>query len=304
MFPRREVDFLLKTLERLISEAFRLLGAPGKETSPRRSQRKERTDDALRECAPAFTNLWLAGRLRRNRAPRPEMVNFDGEAIVMAEVRFPLDPARRGQVQEALDRAPDLERNQGGEISWTWIGTGPSALPKAGRRSGRGLGFGSFARTDPDRPILGAVLMEEKYLLLSVNSQERMQRGCERLKTLLGKMVGAGLTTITPLAQALAERGSSPAGKRPAESLPPQVAREALHRFLDDFYRKWMSQKIPALGGKSPLQAARGKGSRGDLVELLKGLEHNEARRAMSEGRAPYDVTWIWEELGVLDLRR
>jgi hypothetical protein len=56
-------------------------------------------DDAiLSEATPLFTQTWLTTMLRRALGqPMPELSNFDGEALVLSEARFPVaDPANVG----------------------------------------------------------------------------------------------------------------------------------------------------------------------------------------------------------------
>src|SRR4051794_18674968 len=71
-----------------------------REGVPREAAEAPPVDEAvLAEAAPLITGTWLAGALEQARgAPLPELVNFDGEQLVLCEVRFPLaDPARAGR---------------------------------------------------------------------------------------------------------------------------------------------------------------------------------------------------------------
>jgi hypothetical protein len=40
------------------------------------------------------------------------------------------------------------------------------------------------------------------------------------------------------------------------------------------------------------------------VIGWLKYLENGEGRRAHREGTPPYDFSWMWRELGVLEERR
>jgi hypothetical protein len=76
-----------------------------------------------------------------------------------------------------------------------------------------------------------------------------------------------------------------------------------MKRFLDDHYRKWLDDKLPMLGGKTPREAARDFDGRERLVAVLKDLENLEARRKRDTGFG-YDTLWLWRELGIEHLRR
>lgn len=53
------------------------------------------------------------------------------------------------------------------------------------------------------------------------------------------------------------------------------------------------------LGNKTPRACTRSKQGRARLVNWLKDLENGELRQAAASGAAPYDIGWMWRELGV-----
>lgn len=99
----------------------------------------------------------------------------------------------------------------------------------------------------------------------------------------------------------MAEERDAPAQSRRA--VPKYVEREVMKRFLDDHYRKWLDDKLPTLGGRSPREAARDFDGREELVAVLKDLENLEARRRKDTGFG-YDARWPWRDLGIEHLRR
>jgi len=58
------------------------------------------------------------------------------------------------------------------------------------------------------------------------------------------------------------------------------------------------------LGNVSPRKAAKTKKGREKLVGWLKLLENGAAREKADSTMARYDVSWMWEELGIADLRQ
>jgi len=85
----------------------------------------------------------------------------------------------------------------------------------------------------------------------------------------------------------------------PASSdIPPDVAAEITAQFYDEHYRKWLDMPLPALRGRTPREAASVPTARTKLVSLLKAME-NTSERERREGRAAYDFTWMWGELGL-----
>jgi hypothetical protein len=68
--------------------------------------------------------------------------------------------------------------------------------------------------------------------------------------------------------------------------------------YLDDRWRRWLSEPVPALGGRTPERAARLASQRDKVIGLLKEFENAEARHPALRSQ-PYDFTWLWRELGI-----
>ena len=71
----------------------------------------------LSEATPLLAQTWLATMLHRalGRA-MPEISNFDGEALVLSETRFPVaDPATLGEIEACLDGLSDSRATRRGD---------------------------------------------------------------------------------------------------------------------------------------------------------------------------------------------
>ena len=259
----------------------------------------------LGEAAPLITGTWLAGALEQVRGgPLPELVNFDGEELVLCEVRFPLaDPARAGEAATCLDRLPDLHRDEPGEPAWTWTATAKAARGKARTAGRKALKLGTLDAEGG--PVLGSVRLEGDAVALAANSVERAERGREMLRGALGALVRAPLTSVQTPEQMLAERSAEGGDAGVAEPpLPPEEAEAVMREVMDQHYRGVLDEPVTMLDGKSPRQAARSKTGRRKVAEWLKYLENQTAHHAGAAGMPAYDFGWMWEELKVADLRR
>ena len=58
------------------------------------------------------------------------------------------------------------------------------------------------------------------------------------------------------------------------------------------------------LGNRTPFEAAKTAKGREKLVDWLKLLENHSAKQPTGHPMADYDFAWVWEKLGVSDLRR
>lgn len=85
----------------------------------------------------------------------------------------------------------------------------------------------------------------------------------------------------------------------PEPQLPPDLEAQILAEHFDRHYRQTLSDRIPALGDRTPRQAARSNAGRGQLVKWLKYMENTEAHRARCQAQSAYDFSWIWDELGI-----
>ena len=126
-----------------------------------------------------------------------------------------------------------------------------------------------------------------------------------KLAGLLDGLIGQPLTSMQTLEQAMADsrakRGEEDVAVKP---VPPEIAGPLLQQFMDDHYRKCLNQPIGILDGKTPRQAVRSNKGREQVVAWLKYLENGAARRARNDPAAAYDFSWMWQALGIADLRK
>ncbi len=102
--------------------------------------------------------------------------------------------------------------------------------------------------------------------------------------------------------EALLDKDSSrpaPAAQKNTSEIPPELQQEIIFQYMTEHYTNWLTMSLPALNGKTPLQAAKLKTYRPKLVELLKCIEQGEARRAKDSGIPAFDIGFLWERLGL-----
>ncbi|WP_437692883.1 SEC-C metal-binding domain-containing protein [Sorangium sp. So ce176] len=225
----------------------------------------------LREArVPMFFDAWIGPGL-------PQLVNHDGDPMIVTHVHFDVIDERR--LVAALDGARDLSRD-GGEQVWSWVG-------KAAQRSG---------------PVCRAFLrIFQGRLEIQTNSRERGEAAKALVERLAGAAVTYRLTEHQDVEQALLAHPRGDAGGTPAAA--PEALRQAAVQMLQQHYEKWLDEAVPALDGLTPRAAASVDDLRPRVAELIEGLERLY-ERALAEGSAAFDPTWMWEELGIEDLAR
>jgi hypothetical protein len=150
--------------------------------------------------------------------------------------------------------------------------------------------------------VLGGLELEDKALVLSVNSRARSDRARALLSKTLGSLVGQPLVKMQSVEQLMASQNST---TPPMPDMPEEERRAIIHDSLDRHYRNLLDQPIPMLGNKSPRAAVRTAKGRVKVVDWLKTLENHAAESAGRNGEiANYSFGWLWAELGVAELRR
>ena len=156
----------------------------------------------------------------------------------------------------------------------------------------------------PDGSILLATVeLEGDSLRVETNSRQRAGRA----RALLDPVIGPFVAEPVVEAKTVEEMMDSPAAKGELPQLPgvsPEEERKFVHESLDRHYRAVLDQPVPALGDVSPRDSAKTTDGRERLVGWLKGLENANAQLESDPAIASYDVSWLWEELGVSDQRR
>ncbi len=239
--------------------------------------------DFFKLAGPLFHHFWLEWVALR---PRPTLLTAEGDRWVFARAIFDVrDPEA---LAAALARHPDLVPE--GEGGYTW--TEPA--------------------TDFRRGV-GRFVLEGGRLVLETQSPQRVERGRRFLESLAGAAVrfrvaeyedaDRALDRIAAARSARAGGGAAPhrsagAGSGGVATIPRQVEGDIVGAFYEQHYRRWLDEPIPALGGRTPREAARLRDGRPRLVALLQQFENLSARQRLA-GQPAYDFGWMWAELGL-----
>jgi hypothetical protein len=296
LFPQEVADQVLSGIEDMVRSLKKKLRREAKKQGePADINDRELREMFLHASARLFTRTWLIDVLGRASESLPEVRNTDGDELVFSEARFPIT-GELANVIAGLDAINEFERDDPDELQWNWLGHGSPT-----KRVSRGKSHTFKAEDDAGRTILGNIEIGEDTLILSTNSVERADKGRDLVLSRLDGLVGPPLTSHQTLEKMLDERS----GSAPVQSeLPPEVAEQVIHSYLETHYRQALDDPLPYFDGKTPRQAARTKKGRVQVISWLKKLENSEARRAASQEQQPYDFQWMWREMKVDDARR
>ncbi|UVK52847.1 hypothetical protein DBIPINDM_006280 [Mesorhizobium sp. AR02] len=255
-------------------------------------------DEELQAVASMFTLAWLFDTLGRMMT-RPSLQNNDGDEIVFHDVRFPLaSGAKEGDVVTRLNTIPALSQSDAKFWNWLEGAQQGKGKPKTTETTAR------FTTMDNGLLVLGNVEMKGRFLHLSANSAARAAEGTALIQQALGDLVRTPLTEIRTVDQMMAERPRNGV-ETSSSGIPPEVAEQSIHEFLDRHYLETLDQPVRLLGNKTPREAAKTPAGRRKVVDWLKYLENQSAKQPDPiHPITTYSFEWIWKELGVHGLRQ
>jgi hypothetical protein len=206
---------------------------------------------------------------------RAMLHNTDGEAFSPSRIFFDLECPPSAALQALRSLALDQEEE---EI------LRDAATDEAGRlvsvtipwvRPGNAM-EGAWSNT-----ILGTILIQGHKLVAEVNSEERARRIRSEIETRLAgraKYQAIFTESMHDYLARMQDRGEAAGGDREGPGseeeipVPPEV-RSLVRDRMARYWRDWIDESIPALGGRTPREAARSVEGRELLEALLRQYE-------------------------------
>lgn len=250
----------------------------------------------LHHSAPLFTATWLMDAAGAMGSAMPDLVNSDGEDILFHRMVFPLAKGvTQKQIAARFRTVPSL--SSASAKFWNWLDDKRAKPKRSIKRDAQMLA----STMDDGSTVLGNVDMAGRFLTIEVNSAERAERAKSLFIPLLGELVHAPLTEILTVAQMMAEQERE-RDAAPEPDIPLAEMQRIVGEMMDRQYRQVLDEPVPALGNKTPRQMAKTRAGRIKVAEWLKYIENMTAKSG-NEQMIGYSFAWMWDELGVADLR-
>jgi len=197
----------------------------------------------------------------------PRLTNTDGDPLILHTLTF-----RTGSALAAFEALAPLAR----EVSKT-------ALLEDANFDGDGALVsvdltwqkkGNRIHKDWDNTILGHLKISGRSLVVEVNSEKRAAKIRQEIERRLGILVTHQKTVAQPIEAALkkARRTAKTSGPQPSEE--PALPEEMQAEFQREV-ENWIFQKVPALGGRTPLEAVGDPDGKEIVESLLLGWERD-----------------------------
>ena len=226
----------------------------------------------------------IAADVHRYRATPPAIANTDGDPMCLISATIAVAEGTAGQ----LAARPDFVRDSDEPDRVTWWG----ALIPDGQREAmmaeamaqlRAQGHQEVeAPEGPQRWVQGVLRVRGREITVEVNSVRRLTRLVEILRKVGADPVVTSEKRIDPAL----DFAWAP-GQRSAQG-GAAAAAEGWEKF-------WLDEKVPALLGRTPRQAARSR-ERPYLEALLRQFEY-EAGLLAADSKTGVDTAWLREQL-------
>jgi SEC-C motif len=236
--------------------------------------------------ARALVFLWVSAirELDERLSRPPRLQNTDGDPFRIVSDRYRFAETDRAAAEAALaglrGAQPVEVRDDGSRVI---------VFQKGGNR----------LHAHWDNTVIGtATLTPDGELALETNSARRATALRKRVERICAGLLSDHRHTSEDPVDLIQVARNSPSEPRPAGAdlpIPAELA-EAAREEKAAHYATWPDIPVPALGGKTPRQAARSRAGRAQLDVLLKDLENREARQP---AELRFDVGRLRKVLGV-----
>jgi hypothetical protein len=195
----------------------------------------------------------------------PELHNTDGDPLVFVKDHWTLRGAHRDQLLACLASIDGAAREEQDGEQDAFVFTRP----------------GNAVHQSWDSTVVGSATVSGVALVAESNSIVRADSLRDAIRQACGEILGAPRRSISDPLNRLEELQRQPPAARDTTELAGDEAdtpeaNEMVREMKERHYAEWLHQAIPALGGKTPREAAKTKRGREQLDTLLNDLEFTE----------------------------
>lgn len=239
------------------------------------------TSDTLHIIADDLRLIYLDIKDSKNERQMPQLNNTDGEPFVLMNLHYDLHCTPL----EAFNKLKKLslfmsEEELLSDADYTREGTLKKVTLAWMKRNNK-------IHKNWDNTVLGNITIDGNCMAIEVNSENRAEKIRQQIDTLLREKAVYKTSVLQSVEQAveeIEERKDSPEAlfeRQEQEKLNqlPEV-QEALRNMMEKHWETWPEQKIPALGNKTPRQAAKTALGRERLEALFMLYESRAGKEA------------------------
>ena len=225
-------------------------------------------DDFLKYNSENFNFYWYDIILN----PTPiKLHTTSGEPMLISKALFEIK-----DIETVTKELPKIKGFEKGKDAYTWFD----------KRNKEG-----------SATILGRAEIKGNKLILESNSKKRLEKGKKLILEALSDAIVHKIDTFQDPMEAMRSVKEGPLEK-PENELPLEIQQQIYTKFMQKHCGNWLKDKIPALDGRTPMQAVKTEEGKRKVIELLKSFENIEEHNR-KEGRPYYDLSWMWQRIGL-----
>jgi hypothetical protein len=192
-----------------------------------------------------------------------------------------------------------LDEEEGKKLQWSWLKRGKSKDWEEGEPLEKSIVLKSAmiqGKGELTWVSLGTVTLTPNRLELWCISKERLERGKKRLQEILGNDIHYKRDHYEDMLKE-AKRKSARTSSIEREEIPEKFL-PLYTKAMEEWMTRWVDEKIPALGGKTPREAVRTPEGKKKVEELLKDFENVEERKKR-DGEHYIDINVLRQMLNI-----
>ena len=205
-----------------------------------------------------------------------QVVNREGDAVEFCRADYSVvdEPALLAKLRLLAELKE--EPGKPGEAHFAWLETA----------------------TEGPRAVYGHVQIGGGHLRLEAQSRTRLQLGRGLLEIYAAHLLKHQGDAVQSLDEFKQRVAASHEPRERAEPIPTEVERDIILQMKARHYATWPDDPLPALGGKTARQAVKTASGRKAVLDLIRDMEHGEAREA-KQGHPAFDFTPLRKTLGL-----
>ncbi len=209
------------------------------------------------------------------------IVTIDGHPLEWCELVYPITSSKKA-IEEQLNAFPYFHRE--GEEVWHWaVKKGPKQSLLHMQRLRRDQYYSEYAHAS----------LDNNYLRISTKCRAWAEHIKAEFSPYVVDLCKPPLLEISnPDSSAMSEEDTISMDEVPKEEL-----QALMYEFFDEHLSNTLKDAIPMLNNRSPKQAARSKAGRYAVTGWLLEMEENILDNCKRADIAPYDMSWVWDEL-------
>jgi len=143
-----------------------------------------------------------------------------------------------------------------------------------------------------------SITLNKKEMITSATSERRMIKLRKRLASLLGENIKLKSSSTKEMEEITSPEATLKKIKNAEDRKTELLNKQTYRPYMGSYMKEWINTPLPALGGKSPLQAVKIDSERGKVETMLREIENTEARRK-KDGQPHCDIAEIRKLLGL-----